>query len=122
MAHYLHVFGDDDGTTHFKNVEYSLTPGDYAPPAPPLEISARTPASGVVLIGFPAGWYGDYHPAPKKQWMIFLSGEFEIGVSDGDKRILKPGTVVLADEVGSKGHTTRVLGEQAAMIMAVEIP
>ena len=121
MPHYLHVYGDADGTTHITEVAYSMTSGDYAPPAPPLEISAHTPATGMVVLAFPDGWYGDYHPAPKKQWMILLSGALEIGVSDGTKHTLKPGEIVLADEVGSKGHTTRVVGNTPASIMAVEI-
>ena len=118
---YVHVYGDDAGETHFKDVPYSMTSGDYAPPAPPIDISAHSPASGMVTIAFPAGWYGDYHPAPKKQWMVFLTGKFEIGVSAGETRVIGPGTVVLADEVGSKGHTTRVLGDDVASIMSVEI-
>lgn len=116
---YTHVFGDAQGVTHFKDVPYSMTSGDYAPPAPSIAVSEHTPASGMVVLEFPAGWFGDYHPAPKKQWMIVLSGKFEIGVSDGETRTIEAGVVVLADEVGSKGHTTRAL--EAGAILAVEI-
>ena len=118
---YVHVYGDDQGVTHFKDVAYAMKSGDYAPPAPPIDVSAHTSVSGMVTVAFPPGWYGDYHPAPKKQWMIFLTGKFEIGVSDGETRVIGPGTVVLADEVGSKGHTTRVLGNETASILSVEI-
>lgn len=119
---YAHVFADDEGMTHFRDVQFPTTSRDYAPPAPPVEVSAHESASGMIVLGFPAGWYGDYHPAPRKQWMIILSGKFEIGVSDGETRTLHPGDVVLADEAGSKGHTTRVLGDQAGAILAVEVP
>jgi len=26
----------------------------------------------MIAIGFPPGWFGDFHPAPKHQWMIIV--------------------------------------------------
>jgi len=69
---YVHIFADDDGTTHFKDAEATMEIKDYAPPSPPLSVSAHRPATGMVSIGFPPGYFGDFHPAPKRQWMISL--------------------------------------------------
>ncbi|MEN8762354.1 MAG: hypothetical protein ABF290_07950 [Thiogranum sp.] len=68
---------------------------DYAPPAPPIAISPHQNATGTCAIGFPPGWFGDFHPAPKHQWMMIMSGTLEIGFSDGEKRILLSSSTAL---------------------------
>ena len=118
---YIHIFADADGTTHFKDVEVPMNSADYAPPAPPLDVSAHQPATGLVSIGFPPGWFGDFHPAPKRQWMILVAGILEIGVSDGEKRTFQPGLVAFVDEAGSKGHSTKVISDVPANLMVVEV-
>jgi hypothetical protein len=118
---YVRVFADDEGVTHFEDLEPPMTMADYSPPAPPLRVSAHQSASGVIAIDFPAGWYGDFHPAPKRQWMIIVAGTLEIGVSDGEKRICPAGTVALVEDPGSKGHSTRVIGDEPSSLMVVEV-
>ena len=118
---FVHLIADPDGTTHFKDGEASMEPQDYAPPAPLINVSAHQTATGVVAINFPPGWYGDFHPAPKRQWMIIVPGTLEIGVSDGEKRTLPVGTVALLEEAGSKGHTTRVIGDEPSTLMVVDL-
>ena len=41
-------------------------------------------AESVAVISSPAGWYGDWHPAPRRQLMFCLAGELEVQVSDGE--------------------------------------
>ena len=118
---YIHLFSDSDGTTHFKDVEVTMNPADYAPPARPLNVSSGQPATGLVSIGVPSGWFGDFHPAPKRQWMVIVAGVLEIGVSDGEKRILEPGAVGFLEDAGSKGHTMRSIGDVPAYLMVVEV-
>lgn len=47
------------------------------------------------------GW----HNAPRRQWVITLSGSVEIGIGDGTRKIFGPGDVFLAEDVGGRGHT-----------------
>ena len=118
---YVHIFADADGATHFKDVEAPMKIEDYAPPSPPLSVSAHRPATGMVSIGFQPGYFGDFHPAPKRQWMILLTGTVEIGVSDGELRTLATGMVGFLEEAGSKGHTLRVVGDEPATLFVVEV-
>jgi hypothetical protein len=90
---YVNIYADDDKETHFRDMEILLKDADYAPPAPPIAVSPHQTATGTVAVGFPPGWFGDFHPAPKSQWMIITSGTLEIGVSDGEKRTLPAGTI-----------------------------
>jgi uncharacterized cupin superfamily protein len=54
--------------------------------------------------------------------MIIVAGTLEIGVSDGEKRTLPAGTVAFLKESGSKGHSTRVIGDEQSIIMVTEVP
>ena len=117
---YIKIFADEKKETHFKDVEVPLKEADYAPPAPPLGVSPHENATGTITVGFPSGWFGDFHPAPKRQWMIITSGALEIGVSDGEKRTLPTGTIAYMNEAGSKGHSTRVVSDEASIVMVIE--
>ena len=118
---YVKIYADENGETHFQDMEVPLKDADFAPPAPPIAISPHQTATGTVAIGFPPGWYGDFHPAPKNQWMMIMSGTLEIGVSDGEKRTLSVGTIALVEEAGSKGHTTRAIGDEDSILMVTEL-
>ena len=119
---YVCIYADDDKETHFKDMEATMEEADYAPPAPLIYVSRHETAAGMVAIGFRPGWFGDFHPAPKHQWMIIVAGTVEVGVSDGEKRTLPTGTVLFLKETGSKGHTTRVIGDEQVTIMVTEVP
>jgi quercetin dioxygenase-like cupin family protein len=118
---YVNIYADDDGETHFRDMDATLKNSNYAPPAPPIAVSLHQTATGVVAVGFPPGWFGDFHPAPKHQWMIITSGTLEIGVSDGEKRTLPAGTIAFLEETGSKGHSTRVIGNEMSVLMVTEV-
>jgi quercetin dioxygenase-like cupin family protein len=118
---YVKIYADENRETHFQDLEVPLQDADFAPPAPPIATSPHQTATGTVAIGFPPGWYGDFHPAPKNQWMMIMSGTLEIGVSDGEKRTLSAGTIALVEEAGSKGHTTRAIGDENSILMVTEL-
>jgi hypothetical protein len=104
---YVRIYNDGDGESHFEDLDLALAPVDYAPPATPFDVSDPFPASRAVLFSVPAGWFGDWHPTPRRQLYFALSGQLEIGVTDGEVRVFVPGDVaVVEDEVG-RGHTTK---------------
>jgi hypothetical protein len=74
-----------------------------------MEASEFLPATRYGFLASPTGWFGDWHPAPKRQIALFLSGNLEIEVSDGEKRRFESGSVVLLEDTRGKGHTTRVI-------------
>ena len=100
---YARLYADDDGVTHFLDVEVDQSPVDFAPPAPPVFASQPMKATRTLFTRFPAGWEGDWHPAPKRQFGIILSGKFEITASDGESRIFEPGSVRLLEDKTGKG-------------------
>jgi quercetin dioxygenase-like cupin family protein len=118
---YVEIYADDEGETHFRDVEVPLKNVDYAPPAPLIAVSPHQSATGTLALAFPPGYFGDFHTAPKHQWMIITSGALEIGVSDGEKRTLPAGTIAFLQETGSKGHSTRVIGDDVSILMVTEV-
>ena len=58
----------------------------------------------------PAGQYLDWHPAPRRQFVIILSGQLEIGLGDGSKHVFGPGDARLVEDTTGRGHTTAVHG------------
>ena len=67
------------------------------------------------------GSFIDWHPAPRRQYVITLEGQTEIGLGDGTKRILNPGDVLLADDLTGRGHTTAVYGDKPRVSVAIPI-
>ena len=55
MSTYIRLYADEFGESHFEDVEVDLTLTDYAPPAPPLNLSAFFPASQVGFMNAPKG-------------------------------------------------------------------
>ena len=78
-------------------------PIDYAPQAPPVNLSAPQPARASVFMSAPPGWDGDWHPTPRRQIVFYLAGEVEVEASDGEARRFGPGGVTLGDNVYEDG-------------------
>jgi Cupin domain len=110
---YVRVYADSDGESHFTDEEMELSRASFAPPAPPLSLSAFTPAKQFAMVASPAGWFGDWHTAPHRQFFFRLVGEIEIRVSDGEMRRLGPGSILFVEDTTGKGHTTRNIGDDA---------
>ena len=109
---YTKIYTDDDGETHFKDIEVAFESVEYAPPAPALLLSQFNSATRYAFSVFPAGWFGDWHPTPLRQIYFILSGELEGTVSDGETRRFKAGSIVMVEDTTGKGHVTRVLGSE----------
>ena len=65
----------------------------------------------------------DWHPAPRRQFIITLSGPgYEIETSDGSVAQLPPGSVLLVEDTNPahRGHQTRSLGGET-LVMFVPI-
>ena len=101
---YTKIFADEKGESHFIDVEIELDLVDFAPPAPPLMLSQFSPATRYAFSVFPSGWFGDWHPAPRRQIFFFLSGEMIVQVGDRKVRRFGPWSIVLVEDTYVKGH------------------
>jgi quercetin dioxygenase-like cupin family protein len=70
---------------------------------------------------WPVGEFLDWHPAPRRQFVIILSGQLEIGLGDGSKHVFGAGDARLVEDTTGQGHTTRVLGNQPCVTATVPL-
>jgi len=54
----------------------------------------------------------DWHTAPRRQYVITLTGQGEIEVAGGKKISIQPGHIDLVEDVTGKGHITKVTGTE----------
>jgi hypothetical protein len=50
--HYVRMYADADGVSHFEDVDVEFALGDYSPPTPPVYVSPFAPAF-VLKSGIP---------------------------------------------------------------------
>jgi len=118
---YARIYSDSAGESHFTDEQILFKLIDYAPPAPPLSVSEVTSAEGVVFLSSPSGWFGYWHPAPRRQFIFLLFGKLEVEVSDGEVRRFGPGSICLLEDTVGKGHITRVVSTERAILAAVPV-
>ena len=100
------IYTGDDGQSHFEDLHVPLPPGAET------QLSDLVPLKGVMFRQNQPGWRLDYHPAPRRQFVVTLSGRVEVGCGDGTARVFGPGDVMLADDLTGQGHTSAQLGEE----------
>jgi quercetin dioxygenase-like cupin family protein len=119
---YLRVYSDESGESHFDEVDVPMQEVNYAPPAPPVQLSAFMPAAQVGFMAGQPGWVGDWHPVPQRQMVVLISGELELDVSDGETRRMHPGDVALSEDTSGKGHRSRAVGHETTVLVVVALP
>lgn len=107
---YLRVYAAEDGASRFEEVELKGTLTRIADGVPPLLVSGPFACSEITFVDEPeqaSDWQA--HVAPRKQWIIVLSGRAAITTSDGRRQEVGPGDVILAEDTTGRGHLTTPL-------------
>jgi hypothetical protein len=76
------------------------------------EQSEMLPVAGAQFVRAAPGYVQDWHAAPRRQYLITISGRGEIELAGGQKIPLVPGRPLLVEDLTGKGHLTRTLGSQ----------
>ncbi len=107
----VRVYSGADGESHFED----LTPDQLA------EVVARIGKGPVNLNRRPSPSFSDYHTAPRRQYVVNLSGTAEFETADGSKRRLVPGDVLVAEDLTGHGHIARGIGKTFRVSLAVPL-
>ena len=119
---YVRFFSDAQGASHIeKGLAVHLVPTNFAPPAAAILVSPLQTASACAFLSAPAGYFGDWHPSPRRQWLLFISGQIEFEVSDGERFLGVPGSIVLLEDTTGTGHRSTVHGQEPAVMAAVQL-
>lgn len=98
------VFTGPDQESHFEDVELELRDlGRIG------RMTRLQTATGIVFRETGGDYDLDFHNAPRRQYVINLSGSVELEAGDGSKRVLRPGEVLLAEDLTGRGHISRAL-------------
>ncbi len=101
--HNLYV--DDKGETHFRDIEV-----EWGEQTPSGRLSKRLPATGIIFRQVQPSYDLDWHPAPRRQYIINLDAGVRITASDGESRVIGAGEVILVEDVKGKGHRSQAIG------------
>tara|TARA_Y100000588_G_scaffold146338_1_gene160156 strand:- start:104 stop:490 length:387 start_codon:yes stop_codon:yes gene_type:complete len=110
---FYRVWNGDDGESHMEEVdptkypEFAIFTNNLTGDDP---VADSNRVDGEVSINMFDGQRNmDFHPAPNdppgRRLIIHLSGEVEIGTSDGNKHIFRAGDVRLMEDMTDPGHT-----------------
>lgn len=100
----VRVYTGPDGRSHFEDFEIDLeAQGAFG------RISARWPANGVLFREVDGDYALDFHTAPRRQFVINLTGSVDIEVGDGSVRRIGPGGILLAEDTTGQGHISRAV-------------
>ena len=105
------LYAGSDGRSRIEDLALTTHPGLEAP-GPAVSAWFRETA---------AGSFQDWHPAPRRQWVVILRGELEIGLGDGTVRRFGAGDARLVEDTTGTGHTTRVVGQGPCLAMYVPV-
>ena len=85
------VFTGADGQSHFDEIDIEIQVGESA-------AASRLVAGPGVMFRETGGDYSlDFHPAPRRQFIVNLDGWVELEVGDGTSRRFGPGSIFLAN-------------------------
>lgn len=97
----VRIYTGKDGRSHFEDLEIPLTQAAYG------SESELVSAAGVIFRENPVGASIGFHNAPRRQFVITISGVGELECGDGSRRRMGPGDILLADDTTGQGHITR---------------
>ena len=96
------LYADAKGESHWEDVEVEFKEQSRAG-----RMSQRLPASGIIFRQVAPDYDLDWHPAPRKQYIINLDAGVQITASDGEARRIGAGEVVLVEDTWGKGHLSK---------------
>jgi hypothetical protein len=96
------LYEDENGVSHFRDIEieWEATRGSSS-------YSAWLPAAGIIFRETQADYDMDWHPAPRRQYIINLDGGVQLTASDGEARVIGAGEVILVEDISGKGHLSK---------------
>lgn len=93
------LYTDDKGESHFRDIEI-----DWIETRRGSKLSKKLPATGVIFRETEAEHNVDWHPAPRRQYIVNLDTGVKITASDGESRFIAAGEVILVEDIHGKGH------------------
>jgi hypothetical protein len=101
------IYSGADGKTRVEEFEIPLRPRDAG-----SDLSAAVAVTSLQVRRTTPQYFLDWHPAPRRQLVVTLSGESEIELEGGRKIRLGPGHILLAEDTAGQGHISRAVASK----------
>jgi uncharacterized cupin superfamily protein len=111
------LYADEAGETHFRDIEV-----EWASEGKGGRMSAVQPATGIIFRQTPGSYDYDWHPAPRRQYIINLDGGVRITASDGESRVIGAGEVILVEDTTGRGHCSQAIEGRLRHSIFIPLP
>jgi hypothetical protein len=100
----VRLYTGSDNRSHFEELKVPLADrGKVGFLSDPVQVKN-------IVFRETAGDYNyDFHPAPRRQYVVNLEGAVEIEIGDGTKRVVGAGEILLAEDTTGQGHISRAV-------------
>ena len=98
------LYADKNGESHFEDVQVEFKEATRSG-----RLSAHLPATGIIFREVSPDYDLDWHPAPRRQYIINLDAGVQLTASDGETRRIGAGEVILVEDTWGKGHLSKAL-------------
>src|SRR6266516_2649313 len=98
------LYTDASRQSHFRDINV-----EWAETTQAGRLSKRLPATGIIFREVPPTYDLDWHPAPRRQYIINLDNGVQITASDGESRVIGAGEVFLVEDTTGKGHLSKAV-------------
>lgn len=115
--HIHNLYAAAAGESHFRDIEV-----EWAETTPSGKLSKRFSAAAIIFRKVPPTYDLDWHPAPRRQYIINLDAGVRITASDGESRVIGAGEVVLVEDTTGKGHRSKAVGGKFRHCVFVVVP
>ena len=115
---YVHLRTADNGDSEFVESELPGKDRHVIDGVPPLKIAGPYDVSRIEFVQSTAAvadW--QHHVAPRSQWLLILSGQVAITVTNGERREFGPGDVILIEDTTGTGHLSTPLTDDFTFAM-----
>jgi hypothetical protein len=94
------VYASADGESHVEDLEMPMDAARHG------AMSALLDVSGAVIRESDFDGPLPFHNARWRHLCVPIVGSFEIECSDGTRRLIKPGTIMLGEDTTGRGHAS----------------
>ena len=112
----VRIFAGNDGRSHFADIDIPMEPSHFGD-----RISRLVRGRGVIFREVDGDYDLDFHNAPRRQFVVNLTGSVDIVIGDGATRRLGPGDVLLAEDTTGEGHKSRAVDGQPRKCLFIPI-
>ena len=91
------LYTDASGQSDFRDIEVEWIE----------ERRGSLPATGIIFRETQAEHDIDWHPTPRRQYIINLDAGVKITASDGESQVIGTGEVILVEDTTGKGHLSQ---------------